>query len=112
MCIRAFQTEVVRASKKKKKLYQAKCILRDFCCFLLMCIRTFQKASVLRDLNIFKSSLNLEPSSMKELKSYRYPLKCSISQLTNVTMDSWQAVSDISAKGRKNKTLSCITIKK
>eukprot|EP00069_Balaena_mysticetus_P012025 bmy_21535T0 len=50
--------------------------------------------------------LNLEPSRMKELKSYSYPLKHSINQLTNVTINSCQAVSDMSAKGEKNKTLS------
>lgn len=38
---------------------------------------------------------------MKELKSYSYPLKRSINQLTNVTIDTCQAVSDMSAKGEK-----------
>lgn len=48
---------------------------------------------------------------MKELKSYSYLSKRSINQLTNVTISSCQAVSDVSAKGEKNKTLSRITIK-
>lgn len=56
-------------------------------------------------------SLILEPSCMKELKSYSYPLECFINQLTNVTIDSYQAVSDMSAKGEKNKALRCTTIK-
>ena len=49
----------------------------------------------------FKSQFNLRTSRMKELKSYSYPLKRSINQLTNVTIDTCQAVSDMSAKGEK-----------
>lgn len=75
MCIRAFQIEVVERLKRKKKLYQAKCILRDFCSFLLVCIRTFQKASVLRDLNIFKSQFKLRTQQHEGVKELQLSLK-------------------------------------